>query len=401
MDSIIKRTMPDGVILLPPPNDAAESRDTSAGVSPAREKHASKAIPTIVKCAAASFSLLIYTAVFASGMINLIDRGIDSVFLSEVFPSGTVSVVSGASSALPQTVPQAPPDGTSEPDGQTESTDSALTFKIKKVDHSAKTVYDIYNETQYSPNTDAILSGEHTYPSVGYTNAMYGADAPLVLVIHTHGTEAFTPDGVTECPVDEAFRSPDTDENVVAVGDAFCEVLEKCGIKTIHCREMFDLPSINTAYDNSAAAVRSYLAENPSIAYVFDIHRDALLSQDGEYLAPTFVYNGTDTAEIMLVVGTDAAGAFHPDWDDNLTLALDMQSVMLEEYPGMARGYNLRTASFNQQLSPGFLLVEVGSCANTLDEAKRAAALLALTLYETVEKSDAPVTPADALAMFR
>lgn len=391
MDSYDKNGRRDSVILLPPPGDYQVTADKPIRKANGRTHRIS--IARLAKCAAASFSLLIYIAVFASGMINLIDRGIDSVFIGEVFPEASSVALFGKRNALPESKPGDPLSPADDPG----STDTH-TLKIKKVDHSASSVHDIYNETQYSPNEDAILADEHAYPSAEYTAAMYGVGAPLVLVIHTHGTEAFTKEGTTECPVNEAFRSSDTNENVVAVGDAFCETLERCGIGTIHCPEMFDLPTIMEAYDNSAAAVRAYLAEYPSIAYVFDIHRDALLSESGEYLAPTFAYGGKSTAEVMLVVGTDAAGAFHPDWDENLALALGMQSVMIERYGGMARGYNLRTASFNQQLSPGFLLAEVGSCANTLAEAKRAAALLALTFYETVEKSSPPISPSEAIA---
>lgn len=79
----------------------------------------------------------------------------------------------------------------------------------------------------------------------------------------------------------------------------------------------------------------------------------------------------------MFVVGTDAAGAVHPSWQDNLSLALPLQSRMSGDVPELFRRINLRSESFNQQLSSGYMLLECGSCANSLDEAQRAARLFA------------------------
>ena len=88
----------------------------------------------------------------------------------------------------------------------------------------------------------------------------------------------------------------------------------------------------------------------------------------------------------MFVVGTDAAGAKHTDWRDNLSLALKIQSDISNSYPDLFRRINLRNASFNQQLSVGSLLLECGSCANTYEEAERAAEIFATELARVIKK---------------
>lgn len=392
-------SQPEPILFLLPPKTEDRHYKPEEKITLPTRKSTGRTVTAIAKTLMMSFSALIYLAVIAAGLLSVLETGMDRILLSEVFNSEIVTLHEGGNSVLPiPSTDNAPP--TAEMPTAT-GTGNGLTIHITDVDHSASSIYEIYNETSYDPDEDSLLASRPAYKNREYASAMYGVNAPLVLVIHTHGTEAYTEDGVTECSADESFRSTDTDKNVVAVGNAFCETLEKCGIKTIHCTEMFDRESIRTAYDDSAAAVRAYLAEYPSIEYVFDIHRDALLSSDGEYLAPTFSVGDDSIAEVMLVIGTDAAGAYHPEWKQNLTFALDLQSHMLSSYPGMARGYNLRTASFNQQLSDGFLLVEVGSCANTLAEAKRAAGLFALTLYKTIEGSDAPIGTTEILAQYR
>jgi len=84
------------------------------------------------------------------------------------------------------------------------------------------------------------------------------------------------------------------------------------------------------------------------------------------------------------VVGSDAGGQNHPAWRDNLALATAVQSGLNQDYPTLARPMILRSSRFNQHLSPGALLVEVGSHGNTLQEALAAARLFARSLSETL-----------------
>ena len=60
-----------------------------------------------------------------------------------------------------------------------------------------------------------------------------------------------------------------------------------------------------------------------------------------------------------------------------MSLALVLQNKIGKNNSQLFRSINLRTASFNQQLSPGYLLLECGSVANTLEEAEKAAELFA------------------------
>lgn len=229
------------------------------------------------------------------------------------------------------------------------------------------------NETAYTPDIFALL--EHT-PSALRDLAF--TDEPLVLILHTHGTE-----GYNECSVvgyyDAAStsRNEDIRKNVVSVGEAMAEVLNDFGIVTLHDTEMCDKDSFVRAYKTSASRVDEYLNRYPSIRFVIDLHRDAIVASDGTSTAPRFSYGGQDTAQLMLVVGTNAAGADHPNWEDNLSLALHLQKELFGEYPGLLRRINLRSASFNQQRSSGYLLLECGASANRREEAVRAARLFA------------------------
>ena len=132
--------------------------------------------------------------------------------------------------------------------------------------------------------------------------------------------------------------------------------------------------------------MRKYLEEYPSIRFVIDVHRDAIIRDDGESIKAVKNIGGQDYAQLMFVVGTDEKGHKHPNWKNNLSLALELQQSMEDTYPGLCRSINLRDVPFNQQLSDGYILLEVGTSANTLDEALLSARAfsenLARVIYE-------------------
>ena len=89
------------------------------------------------------------------------------------------------------------------------------------------------------------------------------------------------------------------------------EILNSRGIPTLHCEVLHDAEDYNASYDNSLATVKKYLKEYPSIKYVFDLHRDAMIRESGEALKAVSTINGKPTAQVMTLVGTDAGGADH------------------------------------------------------------------------------------------
>ncbi len=207
---------------------------------------------------------------------------------------------------------------------------------------------------------------------------------PLVLILHTHGTEAFAPEGAVGIPSDSTMRSSDPAENMVAVGSVMADRLNAAGVPTLHCETMHDLESYANSYIYSAETVRRYLKEYPSIQYIFDVHRDAIAGSSGDLVKPVCLVNGKPSAQVMLLVGTNEKGADHPDWEQNLSVAVRLQQKLTTKYDRFARPINIRGASFNEQYRPGFLLIEIGSAANSLSEAKNAASALADTIAELI-----------------
>ena len=204
----------------------------------------------------------------------------------------------------------------------------------------------------------------------------FSGDGPKILIVHTHGTEAYTPEPGWEYQSSASYHTLEADRSVIAVGDALAQALEARGIEVLHDRTLNDYPSFNDAYWTGLTKIEAWLEQYPGIQMVIDVHRDAVADGAGNALALSSTQEGQSAAQVMLVVGTDQGGLSHPGWQENLANALKLQSVLQGQYPGLCRSLNLRTERFNQHAAPGSLLVEVGTNGNTLRQALCTAELL-------------------------
>lgn len=230
---------------------------------------------------------------------------------------------------------------------------------------SADGVY-LYNRTSKSVDMEALAQS-----SISLTGQGKG---PEILIIHTHATEAYTQSAQSLYTESDPYRTTDDGHNVLRVGDEMAAAFAQAGLNVLHDRTLHDYPNYNGAYGRSRQTVEEYLAAYPSISIVLDVHRDALIGEDETIYKPVADRDTLDDcAQVMLVVGTDQSGIDHPNWQQNLTLAIALERALNQEAPTLARPITLRTSAFNQQLSPGSLLVEVGSHGNTLQESVNAA----------------------------
>ena len=224
------------------------------------------------------------------------------------------------------------------------------------------------NETSYALDPEAILQEG---PSLRLP-----AEGPQILIIHTHGSEAYTPAGLDRYEASDTNRTQDPRYSVIRVGDELAERLEEQGLRVIHDREIYDYPSYTGSYSRSGEAVERCLEQYPGIAVVIDLHRDAL-GADGVVYKTMAEEEGTVASQVMLLVGSDESGLEHPNWRENLALALYLQQAAAAAHPTLMRPVSLVPQRYNQQLCTGALILEVGSSGNTLQEALAAVRLFA------------------------
>lgn len=180
---------------------------------------------------------------------------------------------------------------------------------------------------------------------------------PLVLIYHTHATESYQP--VTE----GNFHSIGEDGTVREVGNELTKALEAKGIPVIHDKTIHDNPSYNQSYDRSIQTAKNYLAKNPSIKIVIDLHRDAA-SYSGN-VGKTVNVNGNKAATYSLVIGKGNANV------EKLHLFANRINAEADKlYPGMAGKIIEKQYRFNQYICDQAMLLEVGNNENTIDQVK-------------------------------
>lgn len=192
-------------------------------------------------------------------------------------------------------------------------------------------------------------------------------DGPQVLIMHTHATESFEPYDSDSYDTRHTWRSTDNRENMVAVGEEMAQAIRKHGIEVLHDDTQHDYPSYNGSYERSAQTVREYLKQYPSIKVVLDVHRDAV-QRESTLVKPVITVNGKKAAQLMIIAGCDDGTMGMPDWGKNFRFAAGMQDAIESGCPGLTRPIFFCYRKYNQDLTSGSLLLEIGSHGNTLEE---------------------------------
>jgi len=237
---------------------------------------------------------------------------------------------------------------------------------------------DVYIDNRSDRDLDAsVFDGT-------FAAALSEEEGPKVLIVHTHGSEAYTMPSGQEYEPSGDCRTTDCEYNVVRVGDELARVLEEAGISVLHDPTLYDYPEYSGAYGRSLDAVEKAMAEHPSITFVLDVHRDAISDADGSPYKVVSNVAGVNIAQMSMVIGTDGGGLEHPEWRENLKLAAAVQQKLADSYPTLMRPITVRNSRYNQHVTPGALLVEMGAAGNSLDEALMSARLFGTALAEVI-----------------
>lgn len=205
-----------------------------------------------------------------------------------------------------------------------------------------------------------------------------GSEEPQVLIMHTHATESYELEDNGWFNPEYTARRTDTALNMAAVGAQIARQLNAAGIVTLQDTTLHDYPSYNGSYERSNATVRAYLEKYPSIKVVLDVHRDAI-EREGKRIKAVAEIDGRQAAQVMIICGADKNGNL-PNFKQNLGFAAAWENAMESRYPGLTRPVLFDYRYYNQDLTTGSLLIEVGSHGNTLSEAQYSGELVGRAL---------------------
>jgi len=227
----------------------------------------------------------------------------------------------------------------------------------------------VKNSTGLSVDIKSLLSKKLSF-SIKKTNE------PQVLIMHTHTTESFMTEDRDYYTDKDQSRRTNEKLNMVNLGNIVAKKLNNAGIKTLHDKTTHDYPVYNGSYSRAAETICSYLKKYPSIKIVIDMHRDAISSGSDKTKVTTEI-NGKKAAQVMLVMGSQSGSVKNfPNWQENLKLALRLQQTLEVMYPSLARPLSLTSNNYNESLSKGSMLLEMGTDANTIAEVEYSAELV-------------------------
>lgn len=211
------------------------------------------------------------------------------------------------------------------------------------------------------------------------------SDEPQILIVHTHTSESYLPCGEY---YDENYssRTLDSSQNIVAVGARLALTLAQEGVCVLHDGTVHDYPLYDGSYGRSEATITRLLEEYPSIKIVLDIHRDAIEQEDGSWVAAVTNIDGREAAQVMIISACGEGYYYVPDYLQNLHFASALQDKMEQKYEGLTRPVLFDYCQYNQHITTGSLLIEIGSHGNTLEQALYSAELLGKSLAELLRE---------------
>src|SRR5690554_2437654 len=188
----------------------------------------------------------------------------------------------------------------------------------------------IHNDLAQKPmNNEDIITENKAHP----TNSKLNNKDPLVLIYHTHTTESYTSSSKSKIDYISPWRTLDEDKNMTRIGKEVKNILEnQYGIKVIHNTTVHDYPDYSVSYTRSLQTIEKVLKDNPTIKYVFDLHRDGLANTKKNREKYVTAFGEQEVAKVMMVVGNDNFNT-----EQNKSFAKSIQEKLDNDYPGITK----------------------------------------------------------------
>lgn len=208
---------------------------------------------------------------------------------------------------------------------------------------------------------------------------------PLVGIYHTHDWESYASEfpGKTIKTQDDlnAIASHDHKKRtIVDVGNTLAVTLSDLGITAVHAQVYHE--DYAWAYRNSRATARDILKKHPSVKVMIDLHRDSGVPGKSS----TVTIQGQKVAQIRCIIGV----VDQPKWEQNKQFCDTLMGRLEKLAPGITLETWKQDWSYNQDLLPGAILLEIGNANNQFAEAERAMKYLAKALAESVRAGEYP-----------
>ncbi|MGM0409528.1 MAG: stage II sporulation protein P [Bacillota bacterium] len=212
-----------------------------------------------------------------------------------------------------------------------------------------------------------------------------------IIIYHTHTSETYIDDPRTQ-DINGHVQAGEIG-NVAKVGRELArELSSKYNYKVIHSTKVHD-SEYALSYLNSRKTVKKLLNEEKNVDLILDIHRNGIENANRRDVISTI--KGKRAAKIMFVVTNGNFDFAHLDledhhlkWQENLKFATKIENEIKKNYPNLLqKELVLRDTTYNQDLHPHSLLVEIGDFRNTTSEAIYSAKIFAEIIHNVLNKT--------------
>ncbi len=203
---------------------------------------------------------------------------------------------------------------------------------------------------------DGILSG----------NVTLTKKSDKILLYNTHTSESYSNSEKYKFDYTGTKRTTDANYNMLRIAKDLEKNLTAKGFDAIQNTTPHDYGTYTSAYAKSRITVKDAIATLGRVGISIDVHRDA--AADLEF-RPVVQIKGVQVAQCMLVMGIGNDSSKNQYWQENLKLAIKLQQIADEVYPGLFRPMYIRNSVYNQDLNKYSILIEIGATGNTIDEA--------------------------------
>ena len=258
---------------------------------------------------------------------------------------------------------------------QLQETSADITTEVVTQNPIVSVPTDYYGKVQIRNQTSYVLNEEVLKPNIEVNNQN-------IIIFHTHTCESYTQTEQNSYEASGTYRTTDLNYSVARVGDELENCMKNNGYNVIHDKTYHDYPSYSGSYARSLKTVES-IKQNCNADVIIDLHRDAIGSNSS--YAPTVRIGEDYAAQLMFVIGTDAGGLWHPNWQQNLKFAVKVQEKAEEMYPGLFKPIIVRNSRYNQHVSKAATIIEVGATGNTLEQSITSMKYLSNILNEVIK----------------
>lgn len=190
-----------------------------------------------------------------------------------------------------------------------------------------------------------------------------------ILLYNTHTSESYANSDKYQFEYTGIRRTTDANYNMLRIAKEFASNLTTKGFIAIQETTPHDYGTYTSAYAKSRITLQNAITSYGGFGIAIDVHRDAIEDLD---FSPKVNIKGINVARVMLVVGAGSKDSPNPYFEDNLKLALKLNYLGEQVYPGLFRPMYIRNSVYNQDLNKYSLLIEIGASGNTIEEAQNA-----------------------------